>query len=174
MQDVTVTVLNAFYRHLLEHGRCKPNNNATMFQYWKAKTKGGKEISPRELASACKTTIYAARAAIRRYRAGRLPRDLGTGLAPKTVRNVQNMMHKILGTAVAWHYLEHNRPNTSAVPESAGTARKPGTPRNWARSSTPPRRIDSVRCGCSSPRRECGVPNSREQSGVCSISTRER
>ncbi len=108
LQDITVTVLNALCRHLLENGRCKPNTNAAMYQYWLTRTRSGKDVTPRELATACQTTIHAARAAIRRYKAGRVPRDLGTGLAPKTVRNVQNMLHKAFGTAVAWRYIDHN------------------------------------------------------------------
>ncbi|MGH3663094.1 MAG: tyrosine-type recombinase/integrase [Micromonosporaceae bacterium] len=108
LQDITVTVLNALYRHLLESGRTKRNTNAIMYRCWQLKTQDGREYKPRELAAACGTTLYAAQAAIRRYRAGRVPRDLGTGLAPKTVRNIQNMMHKALSTAVAWRYIEYN------------------------------------------------------------------
>ena len=108
LQDVSVTTLNAFYRHLLENGRTKPNTNAAMYRYWKARTNAGKSVTPRELATATNTTIHATRAAIRRYQGGRLPRELGTGLAPKTVRNVQNMLHQLFSTAVAWRYLEHS------------------------------------------------------------------
>jgi integrase len=108
LQDVTVTVLNTFYRHLLENGRRKPNSNAVMYRYWLAKIKVGKEVAPQELARACKTTTYAARHAVLRYRAGRVPRDLGKGLAPKTVRNIQNMLHQAFGAGVAWRYLNHN------------------------------------------------------------------
>lgn len=79
-----------------------------MYRYWLAKTKAGKEVTPRELATACKTTIYAARHALLRYRAGRVPRDLGTGLAPKTVRNIKNMLHQAFGAAMAWRYIDHN------------------------------------------------------------------
>lgn len=71
-------------------------------------SKAGKQVTPRKLASACKVSIHAARKAVHRYQAGRVPRHLSAGLAPKTVRNIQNMLHRALGTAVAWRYLEHN------------------------------------------------------------------
>lgn len=108
LQDLSVTTLNAFSRHLLESGRTKPNTNAAMYKKWKGLADVGKEISPRDLAAATGTTIHAARRAVARYKSGRVPRDLGTGLAPKTVRNIQNMLHKMLGSAVAWRYIEHN------------------------------------------------------------------
>jgi integrase len=40
-----------------------------------------------------------------RFRRGRIPEDLGTGLAPKTVKNVQRMLHRAFTDAVAWDYL---------------------------------------------------------------------
>ncbi|MEQ7011001.1 tyrosine-type recombinase/integrase [Actinopolymorpha sp. B17G11] len=108
LQDVTVTVLNALYRHLLENGRCKPNTNALMYRHWQTYTSDERPMTARELAKASGQGLHAAKAAIRRYRAGRVPRDLGDGLSPKTVRNVQNMLHKAFATAVAWHYIESN------------------------------------------------------------------
>jgi integrase len=108
IQDISITVLNALYRHLLENGRRKRNTNAVMYRYWLTKARVGKSVTPRELASACNTTIHAARRAVARYQAGRLPRELSSGLAPKTVRNIQNMLHKLFGTATAWRYIEHN------------------------------------------------------------------
>lgn len=108
VQDISVTVLNTLYRHLLDQGRRKPNTNATMYDYWRKKNAAGKQVTPRELAAACKTSIYAAQAAIRRYKAGRFPREMSAGLAPKTVRNIQNMLHAMFGAAVAWRLVEHN------------------------------------------------------------------
>jgi integrase len=108
LQEVTVTLLNAFTRHLLENGRRKPNNDAAMYKHWASRTKAGKQVTSRELASACGTSIHAARKAVSRYQAGRKPKQLSSGLAPKTVRNIQNMLHKAFGTAVAWRYLEYN------------------------------------------------------------------
>lgn len=108
IQDISITVLNALYRHLLEKGRRKTDANAVMYRYWLTKTRVGKAVTPRELADACETSIHAARRAVARYQAGRLPGEWSAGLAPKTVRNVQNMMHKLFGTAAAWRYIEHN------------------------------------------------------------------
>jgi hypothetical protein len=48
LQDLTVRVLNAFYRRLLESGRRKPDNNAVMYEYWKARRhyRGGRGPTP--------------------------------------------------------------------------------------------------------------------------------
>ncbi len=108
LQDINVTVLNALLRHLLDRGRCKPNTNAVMFEYWSTMQKKGTDLTPRELSIACSTSIHAARSAIRRYKAGRTPRVHSPGLAPKTVRNIANMLHEAFEAAVVWHYLEHN------------------------------------------------------------------
>jgi integrase len=108
LQEVDVTMLNALTRHLLKNGRVKPNTNATMYAVWKAAVDAGKTLTARQLAAAAGVSTAAASRAIPRYKAGRLPRDLGEGLAPKTVRNVLNMLHEMLGDAVAWRYLERN------------------------------------------------------------------
>ncbi|AEH08444.1 MULTISPECIES: site-specific integrase [Protofrankia] len=108
LQDITVTVLNTFSRHLLENGRRKTNTNLTMYAYWARQTRADRPVTAAELAEVGKTTIHAGRAALGRYRRGRVPRDIGTGLAPKTVRNVLNMLHKAFGDAVVWRYIEIN------------------------------------------------------------------
>jgi integrase len=132
LQAISVNTLNALYRHLLEGGRARPNLNAEMYRRWKAADDAGRAIAPRDLAAATGATIHAARSAVQRYKAGRLPRELGAGLAPKTVRNIQNMVHKMLGTAVAWRYIEHNpaehasRPRVRRVRPMTWTAEQLG------------------------------------------------
>lgn len=115
--ELTVQVLNAFYRHLLNHGRIKPDNNSVMYEYWlKHKSdRDGRGASPEAVAAACKTTIHAARSAVARYRRGRIAKPTTPGLAPKTVQNIHRMLHRALGDAVAWQYValnpaEHARP----------------------------------------------------------------
>ncbi len=54
------------------------------------------------------TTIHATGKAVMRYRAGRKPVDRSTGLAPKTVRNIHRLIHRVLSDAVAWRYIGFN------------------------------------------------------------------
>ena len=73
-------------------------------------------------------TIHAARKAIPRYRAGRIPVAKTPGLAPKTVKNVHRMIHLALASAVAWRYIEYNPAEHAALPrESRKGTRKRGT-----------------------------------------------
>ena len=75
---------------------------------------------PADLVAACGVSIHAARAAVLRVR-GRVPIDAGTGLTPKTVKNV----HRALADAVAWEYLVVTRPSTPASPATNGAPRAP-------------------------------------------------
>jgi Phage integrase family len=74
-----------------------------------------------ELAAECDgVTIHAARKAMPRYRAGRVPVAKSAGLAPKTVKNVHRMIHRALSDAAAWRYLNTTRPNTLVCRGKAG------------------------------------------------------
>jgi integrase len=130
MQDLTVQVMNAFYRHLLHSGRRKPENNSAMYAYWLARQdeRGGLGPPPREIATACKTTIYAARAAVARYQRGRAPVVTSAGLAPKTVKNIHRMLHRALKDAVAWDYLTFNPAEHASLPRIGRSARRRATP----------------------------------------------
>jgi hypothetical protein len=69
-----VPTLNILYRHLLANGRCKPDNNSRMYEYWESQQKAGRDLTPYELAAEVEgITIHAARKAVARYRAGRIP-----------------------------------------------------------------------------------------------------
>jgi integrase len=88
---------------------------------------------PGELAIATGATLYAAQAAVRRYRAGRIPELRQAGLAPKTVKNIHRMLHRAFGDAVAWRYLSFN-PIEHAVPPRGRSKRpKPWTTEQLAR-----------------------------------------
>lgn len=128
LQDVDVPVLNALYRHLLKAGRCKPDNNVRMFDYWQTRKLSGVEPKPKEIAEHCKVSIHAARSAVLRYRRGRLPAATSAGLAPKTVKNVHRMLHRALSDAVAWRYIEFNAAIHASLPrESRRGRRRRGT-----------------------------------------------
>lgn len=111
--------------HLLENGRCKKDKNALMHGYWKSRTEAGEEEpTARDLAEVGGVTYDAARKALIRYRAGRIPAARSGGLAPKTVRNVHVMLAAALGDAVRRDYLPRN-PAADAkpprVPRRVGT-----------------------------------------------------
>jgi len=108
LQDLTAERLIALYEHLLTAGRVKRDTDSEMFAYWTARRKNGTDPKPREMMQACGVTIHAARAAVRRYRAGRVPREALPGLEPKTVRNVHAMMHVAMRDATSWHYVAEN------------------------------------------------------------------
>ena len=118
LQDVTVPVLNLLYRRLLTEGRVKADRNSAMFAYWSEHQaeRDGLGPTPAELVSACGVSIYAARAAVLRFRRGRLPVDAGTGLAPKTVKNIHRMLHRAFSDAVAWEYLVVNPAAHASLP----------------------------------------------------------
>ena len=73
LEDVTVPVLNLLYRRLLTEGRVKTDRNSTMFGYWSEHQaeRDGLGPTPAELVAACGVSIYAARAAVLRFRRGR-------------------------------------------------------------------------------------------------------
>jgi hypothetical protein len=82
--------LNALCGKLLAAGRRKADNNSRMFAYRQAHP----AAKPADLVMACAVSIHAARAALPRYRAGRVPASLPPGLAPKTVVNAHRMLHR--------------------------------------------------------------------------------
>ena len=102
------------YATLLAEGRIKPDRNSEMFAYGSARVANGENPKPREVSEACGTTIHAARGA-RRYKSGIVPKELSTGLAPKTAHNIHAMIHRALVDAVTWKYTSYN-PASSIKP----------------------------------------------------------
>jgi len=83
LSELTAQRLNLLYLHLLENGRCQADRNALMYGYWKsAVASGGDEPTARTLAEVGGVTYDAARKALIRYRAGRIPTPKRDGLAP--------------------------------------------------------------------------------------------
>jgi len=124
LQDIDVPTLNALYRHLLKAGRCKQDSNVVMYEYWARRVRDGADPKPKELVSHCKVSIHAARRAVLRYRAGRLPVARPPGLAPKTVKNVHRMLHRTLSDAVAWRYLEYNPAEHASLPRESRSGKR--------------------------------------------------
>jgi integrase len=116
LQKVDGPTLNALYRHLLDAGRIKPDNNTRLYEFWDAQRKAGKDISPAELVAGVEgITIHAARDAVARFKRGRVPVASTRGLAVKTVKNVHRMIHQAFKDGVAWRYLEYNPAEHAAL-----------------------------------------------------------
>jgi integrase len=131
LQDISVPVLNLLYRHLLTEGRVKTDRNSVMYAYWneRRELREGLGPTPADIVAACGVTIYAARAAVLRFRRGRLPIDAGAGLAPKTVKNVHRMLHRAFTDAVAWDYLVSNPAEHASLPREQRRGRT--RPKPW-------------------------------------------
>lgn len=129
LQEISVPILNAFYRRLLESGRRKRDSNSIMYQYWLMHRSDEHEPSSKEIAKACNTSPHAARDAVLRYRRGRIPTPKPLGLAPKTVKNVHRMLHRALKDAVAWSYITENPAEHASLPRTRrGTNKLRPTP----------------------------------------------
>jgi Arm DNA-binding domain len=109
LQQLDEPQLLKLYGQLLAEGRIKPDRNGEMYAYWSERVANGETPTAREVSEACKTTIHAARAAVRRYKSGIIPKHKTTrGLALKTVRNIHALLHRALIDAVAWKYIKDN------------------------------------------------------------------
>lgn len=95
-----------------------------MYRHWSLQVKRGHNPTPRDLVTACGVSIHAARAAIRRYKAGRFPRPQPKGLQPKTVRNIHVMLHRALLDAKGWKYIIDN-PAAAATPPRVTRKKRP-------------------------------------------------
>jgi len=131
LQDITVPVLNMLYRRLLASGRAKPDNNTKMYAYWSVRQhhRNGRGPSAADIAKACGTSIYAAKAAVTRFRRGRIPQPRSAGLAPKTVKNIHRMLHSAFKDAVAWNYLMFNPAEHASLPRDIRSGRN--RPKPW-------------------------------------------
>ncbi|MGW4246827.1 tyrosine-type recombinase/integrase [Nocardia sp. NPDC004722] len=128
LQKLTAPMLVKFYTQLLTDGRIKPDNNIRMYEHWVKATKRGQQPTPRQIEQACGVTIHAARAAVRRYKAGRIPKPKPAGLEPKTVRNIHLAIHRALVDAVAWKHLVDNPADNAKPPRVPRTRRPVWTP----------------------------------------------
>lgn len=108
LRELDTVRLNLLYVHLLEQGRRRVDRNALMYAYYRAEVAVGRAPTAKEVAAAGSVTYDAGRKALLRYERGQAPRSLGSGLAPKTVRNVHVMLRSALNDAVRWNLLPRN------------------------------------------------------------------
>ncbi|WP_445169273.1 tyrosine-type recombinase/integrase [Mycolicibacterium sp. Dal123E01] len=123
LQRLDEPQLLRLYAKLLADGRVKQNNDSVMFAYWSKRTAGGDQPTPRQVSEACKTSIHAARDAVRRYTSGIVPKEKPRGLAPKTIRNIHAFLHRALRDAVAWKYRTDNPASNVKPPRQPRTRR---------------------------------------------------
>ncbi|ATE53620.1 tyrosine-type recombinase/integrase [Actinosynnema pretiosum] len=116
IKDITPSVLAALYEHLLNQGRRKRDTNWEMYQVWLDAQVAKREIRPREIADKVGVSYAAARKAVQRYLAGRVPTRTLPGLSAKTVASVHIMLGSAFSTAVAWKYVGSNPTNHVKAP----------------------------------------------------------
>lgn len=124
LQQLDEPQLLKLYGALLTEGRIKPDRDSVMYAYWAKRIVDGESPTPRDVSESCGTTIHAARAAVRRYKSGIVPKRRSPGLAPKTVRNIHTMIHRALADAVAWKYISDN-PASNVKPPKKPRSRRP-------------------------------------------------
>jgi integrase len=136
------------YGQLLAEGRVKRDGNGEMYAYWADQVANGGAPTAREVSDACNTTIHAARAALRRYKSGIIPKQMTRGLASKTVRNIHAMIHRALVDAVAWKYINDNPASNIKPPKRPRTRRKVWKPDQIQAFLSLCSTIGSRRCSC--------------------------
>ncbi|WP_433299458.1 tyrosine-type recombinase/integrase [Pseudonocardia sp. CA-142604] len=132
LQDIDTATVNALYRHLLNSGRSRADTNTVMYQRWRQATSTGRTISAAELASHAGVSRSAAANAIRRYRVGRIPAALTTGLSPSAVASIHIMFRRALRDAVAWRYLTTNPAAIAQPPRGEKQPHKTWNPQQLA------------------------------------------
>lgn len=120
-------VLNRFYLRLAESGRLRKDTNWDLYEYWRVRQdqRGGLGPLPREMARACGVGVPGAQKAARRFRAGRIPEaPMDPGLAPKTLRNIHQMLNRAFDDAVSWDYMMSNPAEKARLPRVARHRRR--------------------------------------------------
>lgn len=132
-RDADVFVLNAFYKRLSTDGRCKPDNATRMYHYWKenAHLREGRGPTSTEIAKACSVTIYAAKAALTKFRRGRVPTAQPGGLARKSIKNIHDMLSLVWVDAIGWGYAVSNPTGNAKLPRDPGGRAKKARKSPW-------------------------------------------
>ena len=128
-----VTVLNAFYSKLSNDGRIKPDNNLKMYQYWSKHRdqRDGQGPTSREIAKECGVTIHAAKAAVTRYRRGRVAEAKPTGLARKSIKNIHGMLCLVWIDVIGQGFKVDNATTNARIPKQPGRRRSRTREATW-------------------------------------------
>lgn len=109
LQDVDSLTVSALYEHLLKEGRRKKTDtHYEMYVIWREVTERGEDIKAAELARKVGVSYWAARNAMLRFQAGRVPTQRPAGLAKKSVHSVKIMLKSAFSDAVVWGYVQTN------------------------------------------------------------------
>jgi integrase len=133
IQEIMPSVVAALYNHLLAEGRRRRDTNWDMYRVWQDARAAKREIRPREIADKVGVTYAAARKAVQRYEAGRLPAKPDPGLSPKTVKTVHIMLSSAMATAVRWKYLSVNPTEGVKPPSVAKRTHSTWSPKELSR-----------------------------------------
>ncbi|MCW2687386.1 MAG: hypothetical protein QOH69_276 [Actinomycetota bacterium] len=82
LQRLNEPQLLKLYGTLLAEGRVKRDRNGAIYAFWSEQEARGASPTPRQFAAACDTTIHAARAAVRRFNAGIVPKPIPPAWPP--------------------------------------------------------------------------------------------
>jgi Phage integrase, N-terminal SAM-like domain len=167
LQRLNEPQLLKFYAALLAEGRVKRDRNSTMYTFWSEQMSQGKSPTPRQVAAAADATIHAARAAVRRFNDGIIPKPSPPGLAPKSVRNIHAMIHRDLVDAVASSGVEHRgNPNVPRL-GPPGSVRSPVSSRTHDRDPSRSSLRAAVELRRSRRRRNHGARQPRDGGRPC-------
>lgn len=109
IQDVDSLTISALYEHLLKDGRVRKGDTYyEMYSTWKEITDRGDDIAPAELARKVGVSYWAARNALIRFKAGRVPTRRPAGLSKKSVHSVKIMLKSAFSDAVVLGYVPRN------------------------------------------------------------------
>jgi hypothetical protein len=151
-QEIDGAVLDALYARLLAEGRRKTDKNSLMYEYWLTNP----DAKAADLVKSCGVTIYAARAALPRFRHGRKPQGQRQGLAPKTVVNVHRILHRAWEDFEAWKWVHRNVAKDAHPPAVPWQGRTAWTVAQLRVFSTTPGRTGSIPSGYWRRPRVCG------------------
>jgi hypothetical protein len=116
LQDIDTATVNALYRHLLTAGRTRRDTNSVQA------VEPGQLLRPphrsRRTRTECRRHSHRRRNAIRRYRAGRLPKDTTAGLSPRAVASIHVMLRRALHDIVTSRYIQTNPAANARAPRS--------------------------------------------------------
>lgn len=132
-RKVDVTVLNAFYSKLANNGRIKPDNNLKMYQFWSKHRdqRDGQGPTSRQVAQACGVTIHASKAALTRFRRGRVAEAKPTGLARKSIKNIHGMLCLVWIDVIGQGFKVDNATTNARIPRQPGRRRSKTREATW-------------------------------------------
>lgn len=109
LQKVDTVTISDLYEYLLTNGRRKQRDtHYEMYQAWREGKEREEVITYGELARKIGVSYWAARNAVLRFEAGRVPTRREAGLAKRSVHSVKIMLKSAFADALLWKYIQTN------------------------------------------------------------------